>query len=78
MQHESMACGRPVIAARYAGLSEFMTEENSFPVNYSEVRSEGYWKNPGGKWSKYNKEHMIETMRYCYNNPDRVKGKGVS
>jgi len=77
MQHESMACGRPVIAARYAGLSEFMTEENSFPVNYSEVPSEGYWKNPGGKWSKYNKEHMIETMRYCYNNPDRVKDKGV-
>lgn len=20
---------------------------------------------------------MIETMRYCYNNPDKVKGKGV-
>jgi glycosyltransferase involved in cell wall biosynthesis len=77
MQHESMACGRPVIAANYAGLSEFMTKDNSFPVDFSEVPSKGYWKNPGGKWSKYDEEHMIETMRYCYNNPEKVKRKGV-
>ena len=78
MQHESMACGRPVIAANYAGLSEFMTKYNSFPVDFSEVPSKGYWKNPGGKWSKYDEEHMIETMRYCYNNPDKVKLKGIA
>ena len=77
MQRESMACGRPVIAANYAGLSEFMTKDNSFPVDFSEVPSKGYWKNPGGKWSKYDEEHMIETMRYCYNNPEKVKRKGV-
>jgi len=77
MQHESMACGRPVIAANYAGLKEFMTEDNSFCVNYTEEPSKGYWKNPGGKWSKYNEEHMIETMRYYYNNPEKVKQKGI-
>ena len=77
MQHESMACGRPVIAANYAGLKEFMTEDNSFCVNYAEEPSKGYWKNPGGKWSKYDEEHMIETMRYCYNNPEKVKQKGI-
>jgi len=77
MQHESMACGRPVIAANYAGLKEFMTEDNSFCVNYTEESSKGFWKNPGGKWSKYDEEHMIETMRYCYNNPDKVKSKGI-
>jgi len=77
MQHESMACGRPVIAANYAGLKEFMTEDNSFCVNYTEESSKGFWKNPGGKWSKYDEEHMIETMRYCYDNPDKVQSKGV-
>jgi glycosyltransferase involved in cell wall biosynthesis len=76
MQHESMACGRSVIAAKYAGLEEFMSEDNSFCVDYSEVPSEGYWKNPGGKWSKYSEEHMIETMRYCYNNREEVRKKG--
>ena len=76
MQHESMACGRPVIAAKYAGLSEFMTEDNSFCVNYKEVPAEGYWKAPAAKWSKYDEEHLIESMRFAYNNPSTVEAKG--
>ena len=76
MQHESMACGRPVIAAKYAGLSEFMTEENSFCINYKEVPAEGYWKAPAAKWSKYDEEHLIETMRFAYNNPSTVVERG--
>jgi glycosyltransferase involved in cell wall biosynthesis len=75
-QHESMVCGRPVIAANYAGLSEFMTQENSFCLNYDEIPSTGYWETPGGRWSKYDEEHMIETMKYCYNNRDIVYQKG--
>jgi len=77
MQHESMACGRPVIAAKYAGLSEFMTEENSFCVNYEEVPAEGFWKAPAAKWSKYDEENLIETMRFAYNNPSTVEAKGI-
>ena len=76
MQHESMACGRPVIVARYAGLKEFVTLENSFCLRHTEVDSTGFWEYPGAKWSKYDEEHMIETMRYCYNNRDEVKQKG--
>jgi len=76
MQHESMACGRPVIAANYGGLKEFMTSENSFCLDYKEVESTGFWEFPGAKWSKYDEEHMIETMRYCYNNRIDVKEKG--
>ena len=76
MQHESMACGRPVIASKYAGLSEFMTEDNSFCINYKEVPAEGYWKAPAAKWSKYDEENLIETMRFAYNNPSTVVEKG--
>ena len=76
MQHESMACGRPVIVARYAGLKEFVTLDNSFCLRHTEVDSTGFWEYPGAKWSKYDEEHMIETMRYCYNNRDEVKQKG--
>ncbi len=76
MQHESMACGRPVIVARYAGLKEFVTLDNSFCLRHTEVDSTGFWEYPGGKWSKYDEEHMIETMRYCYHNRDEVKQKG--
>jgi len=77
MQHESMSCGRPVVAPIYAGLSEFMTAENGFSLNYTEVPSTDFWETPGGKWSKYDEDHMIETMRYCYNNRDVVKQKGI-
>ena len=76
MQHESMACGRPVIAAAYAGLAEFMNEDNSFCLHYKEVDSDGFWKVPGGKWSLYDEDDMIETMRYCYNKPHVVYQKG--
>ena len=77
MQHESMACGRPVIVANYGGLKEFVTIENSFCLRYQEVDSTGCWEFPGSKWSKYDEEHLVETMRYCYHNRDAVKEKGI-
>ncbi len=77
MQHESMVCGRPVIAANYAGLKEFMNENNGFCLNYDEVPSEGWFETPGGKYSKYDEDHMIETMRFCYKNRDLVHKKGI-
>lgn len=77
MQHESMACGRPIIAANYGGLSEFVNENNSFCLNYKEVDATGYWEFPGAKWSQYDEDHMIETMRYCYQNRQKVKEKGL-
>lgn len=76
-QHESMACGRPLIATKYAGLDEFLTNDNGFCLQYTETPSEGSWYIPGGKWSKYDETHMIETMRYCYHNPDVVERKGI-
>ena len=77
MQHESMACGRPVIVANYGGLKEFVTLENSFCLRHVEVDATGFWEFPGAKWSRCDEEHMIETMRYCYNNRDKVKEKGI-
>ena len=77
MQHESMACGRPVIVANYGGLKEFVTLDNSFCLRHIEVDATGFWEFPGAKWSRYDEEHMIETMRYCYNNRDKVKEKGI-
>ena len=77
MQHESMACGRPVIVANYGGLKEFVTLDNSFCLRHIEVDATGFWEFPGAKWSRYDEEHMIETMRYCYNNRDKVKEKVI-
>ncbi len=33
-QHQAMGCGRPVIAAPWAGLGNLLTHENGYPVSY--------------------------------------------
>jgi glycosyltransferase involved in cell wall biosynthesis len=77
MQHEAMACGRPVMATQYAGLAEFLTEENGFPLLYKEVPATGYWSAPGGKWSEFDETDMINQMRYCFKNRKVVMEKGI-
>lgn len=77
MQHESMACGRPVISPKYAGVAEFLNETNGYCVDFDEVLSEGYWKCAEGKWSMFDEDHMIETMRYCYHNREDTRNRGI-
>tara|TARA_R100000008_G_scaffold76839_1_gene56928 strand:- start:534 stop:863 length:330 start_codon:yes stop_codon:yes gene_type:complete len=79
MQCESMACGTPVIAPVYGGLKEFMNEENSYPLKYTEVLADvSPWSvTAGGLWSKYDENDLIEKMKYCYNNQEELIAKGV-
>lgn len=47
---EAMAMGLPTIATNWSGPSEFMTEENSFPVPIDGVES--IPKQPSSVWAK--------------------------
>lgn len=76
MQHEAMACGKPLIACKYSGLSEFFDDKVGFPVKYKEVPSEWSWGHSNGYWSKFDEDGMIDTMRWCYNNPNSVEEYG--
>lgn len=78
MQHEAMACGTAVIAPIYAGLAEFMNQDNSYPLKYKEVLADvAPWNiTAGGLWSKYDEEHLIESMRHCYYNRKEAHEKG--
>jgi glycosyltransferase involved in cell wall biosynthesis len=78
MQHEAMSVGRPLLAPSYGGINEYLTEEVGYPIKYTEVDAESYWKSPGSKWSMYDKSHLIETMRHCVDHPDEVIRKGKS
>ena len=79
MQCESMACGTPVIAPVYGGLKEFMNEENSYPLKYTEVLADVTpWSvTTGGLWSKYDENDLIKKMKYCYNNQEELIAKGA-
>lgn len=62
---ESMALGKPVIATRYSGNLDFMTDENSFLVDYEfiEVGQDQYpyWK--GQRWANPSVQKAAEHMR---------------
>lgn len=77
MQCESMSCGVPVIATKYAALTEYFNSDNGYPVKYDEVPSTDYWMVPGGRWSQFDEYDMINQMRHCYNNRAEVSDKGL-
>lgn len=76
MQLESMACGKPIIAPNYAGLKEFLNDDNGFPLNSFEIPADGFWNVPGANWSDFNDSEMIESLKFCYNNKNVVLSKG--
>lgn len=75
MQLESMASGRPVIAPIYAGLSEFLTPENAYAVDFVEEPSLEAWRN-GGSWALPDEKHLRWQMRQVYKNRHEARRKG--
>lgn len=78
---ESMASGKPVIATNYSAHTEFCNKDNSYLVEIDDVEPafDGIWFDGNkGNWAyigEYQKEQIIEHMRYCYNNrPQNTAG----
>lgn len=78
MQMESCASGRPVIAAVYGGLQEFLTPENSYPVAFDESRAEESWQSGNGNWAVPDERHIRMLMRRVYNDRQEAREKGIT
>jgi glycosyltransferase involved in cell wall biosynthesis len=67
---ESMLLGIPVVATNYSGNTEFMTQQNSCPVNYTLVPvKEGQYPFPQGQvWAEADIEHAAWHMRRLFQN----------
>lgn len=76
MQNQSMATGRPVVACRYAGLAEFMTERNSYCIDYRQREAKEFYKGCG-KWAEPNEDSAIDHMRSIYKNRGLAARKGM-
>jgi GT2 family glycosyltransferase len=74
---EAMACGRPVIAPKFSGSTEYMTNDNSYPVKYTLVPASCDHKLYKGLWSQTDSDSLVEAMRRVYNNPDECEEKGT-
>ncbi len=69
---EAMAMRLPVIATLWSGPSEFMTEENSFPVQHSElveIPSGPFMKH---KWAEPDPQSVADNMAFVMENGDEA------
>ncbi len=67
---EAMLLRKPVIATAYSGNMDFMTTENSFPVDYQliEVPDGLPFYKPGNRWADPSIEHAANWMRWVFDN----------
>jgi len=68
---EAMAIGKPVIGTGYSGNLDFMTERNSFLVDYELglVGADCEIYPPEGQWAQPSVEHGAELMRRVWERP---------
>lgn len=72
---EAMACGRPVVSAKYSGLTEYFDESVGFPVDHRLVPAEcGVYS---GRWAEIDEESLIATMRQVYNDSTECARRGA-
>jgi glycosyltransferase involved in cell wall biosynthesis len=76
---EAMLLGKPVIATRYAGVLEFMNDENSYLVDWQPVAvGEGaYPYSPAATWAEPDIEHAAALMRQVFVAPAEAVERGT-
>ncbi|KAI3458794.1 hypothetical protein Pfo_015457 [Paulownia fortunei] len=74
---EAMAMSLPVITTNWSGPTEYLTDENSYPIpleGMNEVK-EGPFK--GHMWAEPSVDKLQFLMRHVMRNPDEAKSKGM-
>jgi hypothetical protein len=74
-----MSLSKPVIATSYGGNTDFMTEANSYLVDYSLTtlkRDIGYYKRTW-RWADPSVAHAASLMRHVYEHRDESCARGA-
>ncbi|MFA6407088.1 MAG: glycosyltransferase [Candidatus Paceibacterota bacterium] len=76
---EAMALRKPVIGTDYSSNTDFMNEDNSFPVHYSliPIKEDHGVYTKGNFWAEPDVAHAAEQMRIIYENPDVALRKAM-
>jgi glycosyltransferase involved in cell wall biosynthesis len=76
---EAMALGKPVIGTGYSGNVDFMTDENSYLVDYAirRVGPECEIYPADGEWADPDLDHAAELMRRVHEQPGEATGKAA-
>ena len=75
---EAMYLGKPVIATKYSGNLDYMTDTNSYLVDYEmQPIGEGNFPYPpDGAWAEPDREHAARLMREVFDDPSAAKQRG--
>jgi glycosyltransferase involved in cell wall biosynthesis len=77
---EAMACGLPVISTDWSAHTEFMNENNAYPLRVAELipaRAKcPYYE--GFHWAQPEEEHLVSLMRHVYENREEAAAKGAA
>lgn len=75
---EAMACGLPTIATNWSAQTEFMNEENAYPLRVKKLVAARakcpYYE--GFRWAQPDEEHLIHLLRYVYEHREESAAKG--
>ncbi len=73
---EAMACGKPVISARFSGVAEYLTDYNGYPLKYSLVPAVCDHKLYRGLWAYVDDDVLINTLKRIYRRPTEAISRG--
>lgn len=75
---EAMAMGLPVLATNWSGMTEYMTQENSYPIPVAEMVEvmEGPFR--GHLWAEPSLDSLQELMRRVMSDRSEARAKGAA
>ncbi|CAH8389480.1 unnamed protein product [Eruca vesicaria subsp. sativa] len=73
---EAMAMSLPVIATNWSGPTEYLTEENGYPLVVEEMSEVKEGPFEGHRWAEPSVDKLRVLMRRVVSNPDEAKVKG--
>lgn len=74
---EAMAMSLPVIATNWSGPTEYLTEENSYPLTVDRMSEVLGGPFKGHLWAEPSVDKLRFLMRHVMNNPEEAKAKGM-
>lgn len=74
---QAMACGRPVISIKHAGIAEYFDENCGLVLPYEYEEAKFIWKY-NGIFPKVKEEDAISSLRFAYENQELMKQKGLA